>query len=96
MAVSGLRSSGLPLFHHHHHHHLHARFPLPPPSFAKLNGTRSKSKGFVLFARYAQSQDLFSSRRFQGPFFPPPSTHSLTSFNKLGKLRLIIGDQEKN
>ncbi|KAK2376265.1 hypothetical protein P8452_48315 [Trifolium repens] len=61
MAVSGLRSGTLPLFHHHHHH---LRFPLTPPSFVKLN-VHSKSKGFTLFARYAQTQDLFSSRRFQ-------------------------------
>ncbi|PNX65573.1 putative aarF domain-containing protein kinase, partial [Trifolium pratense] len=62
MAVSGLRSGTLPLVHHHHHHHL--RFPFAPPSFIKLN-VHSKSKGFTLFARYAQTQDLFSSRRFQ-------------------------------
>ncbi|XP_020210327.1 uncharacterized aarF domain-containing protein kinase At5g05200, chloroplastic [Cajanus cajan] len=61
MAVSGLRSGGLPLIHHHHHN---LRFP---PSFAKLNFLRSssKKKGFTLFARYAQARDLFSSRRFQ-------------------------------
>ncbi|KAL2317564.1 hypothetical protein Fmac_031440 [Flemingia macrophylla] len=59
MAVSGLRSGGLPLFHHHHH-----RFP---HSFAKLNFLRSnsKKKGFTVLARYAQARDLFSSRRFQ-------------------------------
>ncbi|KAJ1431710.1 UbiB domain [Sesbania bispinosa] len=56
MAVSGLRSGGLPLFH--------LRFTQPPPSFAKLN-VHSKSKGFTLFARSAQAQDLFTSRRFQ-------------------------------
>ncbi|KAK2430132.1 hypothetical protein P8452_43584 [Trifolium repens] len=61
MAVSGLRSGTLPLVHHHHHH---LRFPLVPSSFIKLN-IHSKSKGFTLFARYAQTQDLFSSRRFQ-------------------------------
>lgn len=61
MAVSGLRSGTLPLVHHHHHH---LRFPLIPSSFIKLN-VHSKSKGFTLFARYAQTQDLFSSRRFQ-------------------------------
>ncbi|GAU43554.1 hypothetical protein TSUD_245190 [Trifolium subterraneum] len=61
MAVSGLRSTTLPLVHHHHHH---LRFPLTSPSFIKLN-VHSKSKGFTLFARYAQTQDLFSSRRFQ-------------------------------
>ncbi|KAK7372898.1 hypothetical protein VNO80_06288 [Phaseolus coccineus] len=64
MAVSGLRSGGLPLFHHHHNHHL--RFLQSPPSFAKFNIFRSKSKkGFTVFARYAQTRDLFSSRRFQ-------------------------------
>ncbi|KAG2391666.1 putative aarF domain-containing protein [Vigna angularis] len=65
MAVSGLRSGGLPLFHHHHHCH-HLRFLQSPPSFAKFNVLRSKSKkGFTVFARYAQARDLFSSRRFQ-------------------------------
>ncbi|KAK7301051.1 hypothetical protein RJT34_11907 [Clitoria ternatea] len=59
MAVSGLRITGLPLFHHHHHHHHHLR------SFSNLNVLRSKSKGFTLYARYAQAQDLFSPRRFQ-------------------------------
>ncbi|QCE00809.1 uncharacterized aarF domain-containing protein kinase At5g05200, chloroplastic [Vigna unguiculata] len=64
MAVSGLRSGGLPLFHHHHHHQL--RFLQSPPSFAKFNVLRSKSKkGFTVFARSAQARDLFSSRRFQ-------------------------------
>ncbi|XP_027329985.1 uncharacterized aarF domain-containing protein kinase At5g05200, chloroplastic [Abrus precatorius] len=57
MAVSGLRGNGLPLFHH--------RFLPSPPSFAKLSVLRSKPKAFTLFARYAQAQDLFSSRRFQ-------------------------------
>ncbi|KOM48079.1 hypothetical protein LR48_Vigan07g178300 [Vigna angularis] len=65
MAVSGLRSGGLSLFHHHHHCH-HLRFLQSPPSFAKFNVLRSKSKkGFTVFARYAQARDLFSSRRFQ-------------------------------
>ncbi|XP_047173625.1 uncharacterized aarF domain-containing protein kinase At5g05200, chloroplastic [Vigna umbellata] len=65
MAVSGLRSGGLPLFHHHHNCH-HLRFLQSPPSFAKFNVLRSKSKkGFTVFARYAQARDLFSSRRFQ-------------------------------
>ncbi|KAF1889559.1 hypothetical protein Lal_00024886 [Lupinus albus] len=57
MAVSALRSVcslQLPFFNHrHHHHHLNVH---------------SKSKGFILFARYAQpqAQDLSSSsRRFQ-------------------------------
>ncbi|XP_057442381.1 uncharacterized aarF domain-containing protein kinase At5g05200, chloroplastic [Lotus japonicus] len=62
MAVSGLRSGGLPLLHHHHHHH---RFPLAPPSFVKLNG-HSNSKSFILLARYGQAQDVSSSsRQFQ-------------------------------
>lgn len=69
MAVSGLRSGGLPLFHHHHHCH-HLRFLQSPPSFVKFNVLRSKSKkGFTVFARYAQARDLFSSRRFQGSVF---------------------------
>ncbi|MED6111834.1 hypothetical protein PIB30_056065 [Stylosanthes scabra] len=59
MAVSGLRSGPLrlPLPFHHHHHCL--RFSLP------CTRAHSKSKGFTLFARYAQAQDLFSSRRIQ-------------------------------
>lgn len=58
MAVSGLRSScGLPLIHHHNH----LRFS---SSFTNLN-LHSKSKRFTLFSRYAQTQDRFSSRRFQ-------------------------------
>ncbi|CAJ1970561.1 unnamed protein product [Sphenostylis stenocarpa] len=63
MAVSGLRSGGLPLFHHHHHHLLFLQYP---PSFAKFNVLRSKSKkGFTVVARYAQERELFSARRLQ-------------------------------
>ncbi|RDX63984.1 putative aarF domain-containing protein kinase, chloroplastic [Mucuna pruriens] len=64
MAVLGLRSGGLSLFHHHQQQHL--RFLPSPPSLAKRNVLRSKSrKDFTVFARYAQARDLFSSRRFQ-------------------------------
>ncbi|KAL1349662.1 hypothetical protein HN51_026172 [Arachis hypogaea] len=66
MAVSGLRGGTLRLplpFHHHHHHHS-LRFSLPSISNTRAH-SNSKSKGFTLFARYAQAQDLFSSRRIQ-------------------------------
>lgn len=78
MAVSGLRSGALPLIHHHR-----LRSPLASPSLVKLS-VPSKSKGFTLFARYAQTQDIFSSRRFQGFFFRFP----LLAHNNLRKLSL--------
>ncbi|KAG4954907.1 hypothetical protein JHK87_040501 [Glycine soja] len=99
MAVSGLRSGGLPLFHHHHHHH-HLRFLQSPPSFAKLSFLRSKSskKGFTVFSRYAQARDLFSSRRFQDSMEKLPNLVEdivQTSLNTgpRGVLRLAQGVQ---
>ncbi|KAI9102072.1 hypothetical protein K1719_023582 [Acacia pycnantha] len=58
MAASGLRVGRFPFSLHHHH--------LPSSTSRKLNfRSNSKSKGFTLYARYAQAQDLFSSRRLQ-------------------------------
>ncbi|KAH1214273.1 putative aarF domain-containing protein kinase, chloroplastic [Glycine max] len=99
MAVSGLRSGGLPLFHHHHHHH-HLRFLQSPPSFAKLSflGSKSSKKGFTVFSRYAQARDLFSSRRFQDSMEKLPNLVEdivQTSLNTgpRGVLRLAQGVQ---
>ncbi|KAF7816570.1 putative aarF domain-containing protein kinase [Senna tora] len=58
MAVQGLRGGRFPLLLHHHH------LSSSTPSLSKLN-VHTKSKSFTLFARYAQPQDLFSSRRLQ-------------------------------
>ncbi|KAJ7959515.1 ABC1 family kinase [Quillaja saponaria] len=56
MAVSALRGSCLPLFDHHRH----VRYlSSSNRSHGRLN---CRSKRFTLFARYSQSQDLYSSR----------------------------------
>ncbi|KAJ7965166.1 ABC1 family kinase [Quillaja saponaria] len=55
MAVSALRGGRLPLFHHHHVHHLSS-------STRSLRKINCRSKGFTLFSRHSQAQDLSSSR----------------------------------
>lgn len=72
VVVSVLRGGILPLFHHHHH----VGASISSSSSSSLSGwgslrlrkppnSGSNSKGFTLFARYSQAEDVFSSR-FQG------------------------------
>ena len=60
MSVSALRGGRLPLFHHHHRNL--PRLSSFTSSFRKPNNYYKK---FTICARYAQAQDLFSSRRLQ-------------------------------
>ncbi|KAI4356419.1 hypothetical protein L6164_000443 [Bauhinia variegata] len=61
MVVLTLKGGCLPLFHHHHHRHV----PSFSSSTRSLTNLHRHSRRFTLFARYAQAQDLFSSRRLQ-------------------------------
>ncbi|KAH7537695.1 hypothetical protein FEM48_Zijuj03G0120100 [Ziziphus jujuba var. spinosa] len=62
--VSALRGGRLPLFHHHHMGSSIASSPslVGWCSLRKFPNFGSNSKGFTLFARYSQAQDVFSSR----------------------------------
>lgn len=82
--VSALRGGRLPLFHHHHMGSSIASSPslVGWCSLRKFPNFGSNSKGFTLFARYSQAQDVFSSR-FQG-------TLSALSFSVNSILYLIL------
>ena len=77
VVVSALRGGRLPLFHHRRRHPQMGTNISSSSSMAnwgslrlrKQLNSRSNSKGFTLFARYSQAQDIFSSSRFQGTSF---------------------------
>ncbi|KAM1126384.1 hypothetical protein ACFX2B_041073 [Malus domestica] len=105
--VSAVRGGRLPALHRHHR--LHRRQMIPSSSSSSIIGSwgslksskqlncSSNSRGFTLFARYSQAQDLYSSRlqdRFEDlPKLVEDILQTSVSTGPRGALRMVQGIQ---
>ncbi|KAM1020392.1 hypothetical protein ACFX13_042367 [Malus domestica] len=105
--VSAVRGGRLPALHRHHRHH--RRQMIPSSSSSSIIGSwgslksskqlncSSNSRGFTLFARYSQAQDLYSSRlqdRFEDlPKLVEDILQTSVSTGPRGALRMVQGIQ---
>ncbi|KAM2721745.1 hypothetical protein EV2_042775 [Malus domestica] len=105
--VSAVRGGRLPALHRHHR--LHRRQMIPSSSSSSIIGSwgslksskqlncSSNSRGFTLFARYSQAQDLYSSRlqdRFEDlPKLVEDILQTSVSTGPRGARRMVQGIQ---